>query len=184
MIRKHPNSLILLTVLLAVLLSLSAFADQTEPGVVPDTVQPEAELFAMINEKRALLPVQPLEWDNELAKVAALRASEIALSYGHTRPNGSTPQTAYKEAGIYFSYAGENLARDLTEPADVFAKWYNKGASRSNLLREEFTHAAIAYFDLPNEDGTVTRFWVMELMKPKNAPVGDIPDTDIHPEEN
>jgi len=168
--QKQKISLIVLTALLTFLMSFVSFAKTQEvgPGIV--IVPAEQELFSMINERRGQKNLNPLIWDDELAKVAATRASEIAVSYGHTRPNGSAPQTAYKEAGIYFSRAGENLAEDLEEAEDVYYKWYRSSAGRENLLRKEFTHAAIAYFDRPNENGTVTRYWVMELMKPKAAP--------------
>lgn len=152
-------------------MSFVSLAKTTEvgPGII--IIPVEQELFTLINEKRESNNLTPLIWDGELAKVAATRASEIAVSYGHTRPNGSAPQTAYKEANLYFSCAGENLAEGLAEAEEVFSKWNSTKASKGNLLRSEFTHAAIAYYDRPNVDGTVTRCWVIELMKPKPAPV-------------
>jgi len=170
MIRKHRFSFILLAALLTLLTAFVSFAKTTEvgPGIV--IIPPEEELFSLVNGKRGQKNLSPLIWDEGLAKVAAVRASEIAVSYSHTRPDGSAPQTAYKEAEVYFSYAGENLAEGYEEAADVFDAWYRKGAQRENLLRKEFTHAAAAYYDRKNEDGTVTRYWIMEFMKPKAAP--------------
>lgn len=202
---KRILNFILLTFLLVLLCGFTAQAKVKEVGPGIAEPHPEQDLFTMVNQKRGARSLNPLIWDEELAKVAAVRASEIAVSYGHTRPNGTAPQTAYKEANLYFSRAGENLAEDFEEAEDVYNKWYGSGASRENLLRKEFTHAAVAYYDRQNEDGTVTRFWVMEFMKPKAAPAdaeeaqspaegtvtenaptqapagNDIPDTDVIP---
>ena len=45
--------------------------------------------------------LQPLTYDYALEQVAMKRAAEIALSYSHTRPNGTNYYTAYSENGVY-----------------------------------------------------------------------------------
>jgi len=166
------------------LVSSVSFASVTEvgPGIV--ITPPEQELFTLVNAKRELKDLNLLEWSDELAVVANQRAKELSERYSHTRPDGSEPQTAYKENGISFSFAGENIAGGLEEAAQVLEKWDKVRASRNNLLRKNFYYAAIGTYDAVAEDGTVTRYWVMEFLTPKGTPVtegDDIPEGDYFP---
>ena len=169
----------------AVLLTGSiAFAAPKEVGPGIAVIPPSEELFTLINARRDMKDLQPLQWSEELSEVASLRAKELSESMTHTRPNGSAPKTAYQENQITFSIAGENIAGGLEEAYDVLAKWDSVKASRNNILRENFYYAAVGTYDAVAEDGTVTRYWAMEFMTPKLAPEsedGDIPEKDVFP---
>ena len=167
----------------AVLLTGSiAFAAPKEVGPGIAVIPPSEELFTLINARRDMKDLQPLEWSDELSQVANLRAKELSESMTHTRPDGSAPKTAYQENGIVFSVAGENIAGGLTEAADVMAKWDSIKASRNNLLRKNFFYAAVGTYDAVAEDGSVIRYWAIEFMTPKLTPEtedGDIPERDV-----
>jgi len=162
-----------------------AFASTKEvgPGIV--YVPPCDELFALVNTRRAMKDLEPLIWSDELAAVANIRAKELSESFSHTRPNGTEPQTAYKENNISFSVAGENIAAGREEAWEVMMKWEGTKASRNNILRENFYFTAIGTYDVIAEDGTVTRYWAIEFMTPKLAPEleegADIPSGDVFP---
>lgn len=122
-----------------------------------------------------------LVWDEGLENIAKVRAQEIAKSFSHTRPNGSSCFTAFDESGFSYSAMGENIAAGYSSANDVFIGWkedgkpYSGQGHRRNMLGQKFTKIGIACF-VPSEDvdpmngtwpssGKVTgvKYWVMEL---------------------
>ena len=90
-----------------------------------------------------------LIYDYSLEEVAMQRAAEIAVSYSHTRPNGTDCWTAYD--GVYvYSAAAENIAAGYTTAADVFEAWqeanesYSGQGHRRNMLSSNVTSIGIA----------------------------------------
>ena len=90
-----------------------------------------------------------LIYDYSLEKVAMQRAAEIAVSYSHTRPNGTDCWTAYD--GVYvYSAAAENIAAGYTTAANVFEAWqeanesYSGQGHRRNMLSSSVTSIGIA----------------------------------------
>lgn len=74
--------------------------------------------------KQVLTDLQPLEYDYALEQVAMLRAAEIAFSYSHTRPNGTTCFTAAEGRPLYF--CGENIAvgtGSYGSKSSIFDSW-------------------------------------------------------------
>ncbi|MDR3085400.1 MAG: CAP domain-containing protein, partial [Christensenellaceae bacterium] len=69
------------------------------------------EVVRQVNEERARQGLSPLTVDDQAVAAASVRAAEIAQSFSHTRPNGSDPFTALKEAGASYRGAGENIAK-------------------------------------------------------------------------
>lgn len=54
--------------------------------------------------------LEPLSYDLQLEQAAMQRAAELAVSYSHTRPDGSDCDTAVDEAGVDWWSVGENIA--------------------------------------------------------------------------
>ena len=63
--------------------------------------------------------LQPLTYDYALEQVAMKRAAEIALSYSHTRPDGTNYYTAFSENGVYTSVYAENIGVNYTSAATL-----------------------------------------------------------------
>ena len=53
--------------------------------------------------------LSPMQYDYELERIAMLRAAEIAISFSHTRPNGTNCFTAFGNSNAYVN-KGENIA--------------------------------------------------------------------------
>ena len=70
--------------------------------------------------------LQPLTYDYALEQVAMKRAAEIALSYSHTRPNGTNYYTAYSENGVYAGVYAENIGVN-----------YSSASALHNAMRED-----------------------------------------------
>ena len=69
----------------------------------------------LLEQKQSYLTTE-LKYDYELERVAMQRAAEIALSYGHTRPDDS---------GCFTAYPSGYMAKLLTENVDYVAVYSN-----------------------------------------------------------
>jgi uncharacterized protein YkwD len=89
-------------------------------------------------------------YDYQLEKIAMQRAIEIALSFGHTRPNGESCRTVYSDYKYSYSAAGENIAAGYTSVQAVFDGWlentedYSGQGHRRNMLRSNITRMGCA----------------------------------------
>ncbi|MCD8382307.1 MAG: leucine-rich repeat protein, partial [Clostridiales bacterium] len=108
-----------------------------------------------------------LTYDYDLEAAAMQRAAEIALSYSHTRPDGTSCFTAYS-----WSNCGENIAAgtSLDTAEEAFALWqetdksYSGQGHRRNMLSASFTAVAVAcvYYN-------GCYYWVQEFRRPASS---------------
>lgn len=101
-----------------------------------------AALQTLANADRASNGIASLEFDATLTEAAQAKADDMAAKgyFAHTSPDGRTLRDWLSAAGYEYSYAGENLAVDFTESADVESAWMNSPTHRANLLKAEYTH--------------------------------------------
>ncbi len=80
-----------------------------------------------------------------LVKAAELKAKDMATRgyFSHEGPNGETPWTWLDKVGYAYVYAGENLAVNFFDSADVHRAWMNSPAHRENLLDKKFTEIGV-----------------------------------------
>ncbi|MCC8128930.1 MAG: leucine-rich repeat protein, partial [Clostridiales bacterium] len=105
-----------------------------------------------------------LAYDYALEEAAMQRAAEIALSYSHTRPNGTSCFTAYS-----WTSCGENIAAGtaLNTAEKAFELWqetdesYSGQGHRRNMLSSSVTAVAVAcvYYN-------GCYYWVQEFRTP------------------
>ncbi len=81
-----------------------------------------------------------------LEKAAQMKARDMAEKgyFAHNSPDGKTPWYWFRQAGYDFAYAGENLAVNFNESAEVSNAWMNSPGHRANILNEKFTEIGIA----------------------------------------
>ena len=77
------------------------------------------EVVRLVNEERAKAGLPALTVDRGAASAAQVRAKEIERSFSHTRPDGSSFNSALTEAGVNFRGAGENIAYGQNSPEKV-----------------------------------------------------------------
>ena len=108
-----------------------------------------AVLADLANQDRATSGVEKLTWNDTLATAAKMKADDMLKNsyFAHTSPSGLTPWYWLKEANYNFTYAGENLAVDFTESANVENAWLNSPSHRENLMNSHFTDIGIATAD-------------------------------------
>ena len=90
--------------------------------------------------------LQPLTYDYALEQAAMLRAAEIAVSFSHTRPNGTL---CFSALPLYMH--GENIAAGQTTAASAFTSWreddykYAGQGHRRNMLESNFAAVGIGH---------------------------------------
>ncbi len=101
-----------------------------------------------------------LQWDSGLEQAAMQRAAEIALSYSHTRPDGSDCFSAYQ----WSRSVGENIAAGYRSASAVNSGWreddeqYSGQGHRRNMLSSDFSYIGIAHVRANGTD-----YWVEEF---------------------
>jgi hypothetical protein len=109
------------------------------------TVLPAA-LATLTNQDRSAQGIPELTRDPELDKVAQAKADDMAQKgyFAHVSPEGKTPWYWLQQEDYPYTYAGENLAVDFTDSADVEEAWMNSPAHRANILKQQYTRVGIA----------------------------------------
>jgi uncharacterized protein YkwD len=107
----------------------------------------KAEVISLVNVEREKANVAPLQQMDVLFTMADVRAGESAVSFGHTRPNGTRCFTIFGEYGLTYKAAGENLASGYKKPEKVVSAWMNSSTHKANILDPEFSYIGIGYYE-------------------------------------
>lgn len=105
-----------------------------------------AVLVDLTNSARGANGQLALARSTTLDQAAGMKALDMA-TYGyfaHTSPQGITPWYWFTQVGYNFIYAGENLAIDFSESADVENAWLNSPTHKANIMSGNFTEIGIA----------------------------------------
>ena len=94
-----------------------------------------------------------------MQNAAQIRATEIEISFSHTRPNGTSFATAIREQGISYRTAGENIAYGQRSPEEVVEAWMNSEGHRANILNANFNKIGVGYYQ--NNRGV--KYWSQEF---------------------
>jgi hypothetical protein len=140
-------------IVLAVFAGLLFYFNQNNFNIIKNlnlsaTVYP-AVLADLANQDRATSGVEKLAWNGTLETAAKMKAEDMLKNgyFAHTSPAGLTPWYWLKEAKYNFVYAGENLAVDFTESANVETAWLNSPKHRENIMNSHFSEIGIATID-------------------------------------
>lgn len=115
------------------------------------TEQWKRDVLTLVNAERAKNGLAELEWGITCEAAAAIRARELMTSYAHTRPDGSSWETAcpLPESG---GSSGENLmaGNAAVSPATTVAAWMNSPDHRANILSPNFTKLSVGFIFDPS----------------------------------
>jgi len=100
-----------------------------------------AVLSDLTNEQRQSQKLDTLVVNPILNKAAEMKATDMATKgyFAHTSPEGKTPWYWLKQVGYNYQYAGENLAINFTDSADVTSAWMNSPTHRANIVKDKYT---------------------------------------------
>ncbi len=110
------------------------------------------QVLGIVNARRQEAGLAPLTMNYTLVNAAKVRAVEITQSFSHTRPDGRSCFTAFDEAGVGYSGAGENIAAGQWSPDSVMNSWMNSEGHRANIMDPNFTQIGIACYYSPDSD--------------------------------
>lgn len=146
----HPSSLLLV---IGVFLSLQIIIQTVStryPTILGFAAQiSPSEIIRLTNVERTTRGLSPVSEDPLLSRAASKKAADmIARDYwAHVSPNGTQPWFFITESGYQYRFAGENLARDFSDPASIVRAWMNSPTHRDNLLSNRYHDIGIAVVD-------------------------------------
>ncbi len=104
-------------------LTAQAAADEAVKVAGVEYYSKAREVLAIVNKERAALGRSELKFDEKMMDAAMQRATELAIFYSHTRPDGSSSSTAIPADRQ--GYYGENIAMGQKSAADVMKDWFD-----------------------------------------------------------
>lgn len=110
------------------------------------------EILAKTNEVRRANGLSALSYAADLQGSADTRAYESAISFSHTRPDGSS---CHSVIGRDYRVAGENLlqvSKELASVEIIMDTWMNSDTHRANILLADFSQLAVGFYE---QDGVL-----------------------------
>ncbi len=105
-----------------------------------------AVLVDLANADRQGAGIDTLTVNPQLVAAAQAKANDMAENgyFSHNGPDGKEPWAWIREAGYAYQYAGENLAIQFSDSAEVERAWLASELHRKNILDGRFTEVGIA----------------------------------------
>lgn len=143
----HNTSILLLSFFLIAYQLILQVMPITGVGVLgyAANIAPE-EIVRLTNEKRSEAGVSALQFNASLAKAARAKGEHM-LQYdywAHTAPDGTEPWKFFTDIGYKYRYAGENLARDFSNPQSAIDAWMASPSHRNNMLSNKYREIGVA----------------------------------------
>jgi len=179
----HPSGIVVLALLLAVFQLWVNFAPKPAGLTLGYAANiPPAEVVQLTNVKRAQNGLEPVRINQNLS-LAARRKGEHMLAnnyWAHVSPDGTEPWKFFRDVGYGYRFAGENLARDFTNPASAVEAWMASPSHRDNMLSDRYSEIGVAVVegDLNGKDTTI----VVQLFgRPAGQVVPSVPVAEAAP---
>lgn len=110
----------------------------------------EQEIFNLINKQRTNNGLTPLKIDEEVQKVARIKAEDMVTNnyFSHQSPTYGSPFDMLKSFKISYKSAGENIAANSSNTGAVNA-WMNSSGHRANILSSNYNYTGIGVVSSP-----------------------------------
>jgi len=118
-----------------------------------------SQVLQLVNVERAKAGLSAYTTNSAITAAANTRAKETVQSFSHTRPNGSSFSTVFKEYNVSYRACGENIAYGQDTPQEVVTGWMNSPGHRANILNSNFNIIGIGVYQSSN--GTI--YWSQEF---------------------
>lgn len=105
-----------------------------------------AEVIRLTNERREESGLGPLILNTQLSNAALAKGTDMLNKdyWAHIAPDGTQPWKFFTDFGYQYRYAGENLARDFSDPDSTVNAWMNSPSHKENLLSPKYKEIGIA----------------------------------------
>lgn len=143
-LRSESTASIFLVVLLIELVFVVQFFVFSPRGNFLGAVL-SGSLISLTNEERGLQGIAKLSSNTLLTKAAEAKAEDMVARgyFSHIGPEGEEPWVWLDRAGYKYSYAGENLAVNFNESADVASAWKRSPTHWQNIMNGDFKEIGI-----------------------------------------
>ena len=147
-------------------------ANQAEPAAPAEKPRPLTgdelkayadKVYELVNREREKAGAEPLDYREDIAGAATLRAEEIVGNYTHTRPDGSKFSTVFDELDIAKRASGENIYTSPITPEAAVNGWMASEGHQNNILKEKYTATGIGIYQ--DKDGGL--HWVQLFIQEK-----------------
>lgn len=117
----------------------------------PTMGQEEKKLLDAINQVRNLAGLPDLQMDEDLSKIALLKARDMSDNkyFGHTSEKYGTPFKMMKDYGISFGAAGENIAGN-TSVEKALESWTDSEEHIRNIINDKYSKIGIGIVEDKN----------------------------------
>ena len=104
----------------------------------------EKEVFDLINKQRTNNGLQALKVDNEVQRVARIKAQDMVDNnyFAHDSPIYGSPFNMLKSFKISYKTAGENIAGNSSNSGAV-TSWMNSSGHKANILNSNFNYTGV-----------------------------------------
>lgn len=146
----HPSSLGLIIGFFLIFQYFIVQVSNTFPQILGFASQiPADEIIRLTNLERQVKGLPLLQLNAQLATAAGRKAADMfARNYwAHISPVGTQPWFFISDAGYGYRYAGENLARDFSDPGSVIKAWLASPTHKENLLSNRYQDIGVAVVD-------------------------------------
>jgi hypothetical protein len=156
----HPDSIFALaSLLLALQLLLRSFPAVGIRILGYASNIPPQKIIELTNQRRAEAGLPPLVYNSTLSIAAKAKGEHMLANdyWAHTAPDGTEPWAFFANAGYKYKYAGENLARDFSNPEAAIEAWMASPSHRENILSGRYKEIGVAVVegDLAGVDTTI-----------------------------
>jgi len=143
-LRHHWLGVYGLTAILVKVLVVLFATLYASPAQVSDVTP--ISIIRLTNEARKNNNVAILRSNPLLNKAAQAKANDMIRGqyFSHISPSKVTPWYWFKQAGYSYRYAGENLAIDFIDSADIIKAWLASPSHRRNLLSTKYKEVGVA----------------------------------------
>ena len=146
---QQSSLLVLLGIYIMVQSAINVFTS-FQPGVLgyASYINPD-KIIEYTNEYRLQNGKEPLVLNDDLTQAALSKAQDMFADnyWAHISPDGTEPWYFIAQSGYSYSHAGENLARDFTNPQSVVDAWINSPSHRKNIIEDDFSEIGVAVVD-------------------------------------
>jgi len=156
----HTSSLMAISLLLVIWQGVIYLLPVFKPSILGYAAQisPD-EVVRLTNEKRIQAGLQPLKYNSTLSSAAYAKGRDMIERdyWAHVAPDGTQPWKFFSDFGYRYLYAGENLARDFSNPYSAVEAWMNSPTHKDNLLNSKYKEIGIGVVegDLAGIDTTI-----------------------------
>jgi hypothetical protein len=156
----HPSSISLIAVFLIAFQIVLSYAGRVFPQVLgyAANISP-SEVVRLTNEKRTASGLSALSQNSKLDSAALAKGNDMLAKgyWAHFAPDGTSPWSFFVTFGYRYRYAGENLARDFSDPSSAVNAWMNSPTHRDNILNPNYKEIGIGVVEgnLSGADTTI-----------------------------